>query len=309
MALNNNLLSALYKWAHRQDENFLTEAFVQLLRHLLDSSPSLGVEMVRRITSDACALQPDEADLITLSTQINTDMGRPDIEIRTPECLVYIEVKKESGLGHKQLERYRSKLLSSGFSKTKLVLLTRYPVSFEENGEKPDLELRWIQISEWLECLRSDSAISDYLIKQFLMFLYERGIRMEKVGWQLPEGQRALRSLLAMIGEAISSNDLKIHQKTAGWDWIGYYLEGKSCFIGFYFDEPDVLRFEGYLNKKPISPELSSGELDGTTWNNRLSLSSEDKDFFFAQSKTNQFRLIEKFLHDSWSEFRRMRCD
>src|SRR6266568_205661 len=92
MASNNNLLSALYKWAHRQDENFLTEAFVQLLRHLLDSSPSLGVEMVRRITSGACSLQLDEADLITVSTQINTDLGRPDIEIRTPDCLVYIKI-------------------------------------------------------------------------------------------------------------------------------------------------------------------------------------------------------------------------
>lgn len=32
----NNLFSALWKWAARDDENFITEAFAYVLRHLLE---------------------------------------------------------------------------------------------------------------------------------------------------------------------------------------------------------------------------------------------------------------------------------
>jgi hypothetical protein len=305
--LSNNLLSALYKWAHRQDENFLTEAFVHLLQHLLDFAPASGIEIIGKITCGACFLRPEEADLISISTQVDTEIGRPDIEVRTQDCLVYIEAKKESGLGHKQLERYRAKLLSSGYTTTKLVLLTRYPVTYDNDGERPDVELRWMQIAEWLEKLQTNSPVTDFLIKQFLTFLYERGIRMEKVGWELPEGQRSLRSLLAMVGEAISSNNLKIYQKSAGWDWIGYYLESKASFIGYYFDEPEILRFEATLQILPEPEKITRGELIGKQWINRLNLTSEEKGFFFAQSKMNQFKLIEKFLEDSWKIFQELK--
>ncbi|MHC1698832.1 MAG: hypothetical protein AB9919_12380 [Geobacteraceae bacterium] len=301
--MSNNLFSALYKWAHRHDENFLTEAFVYLLQHLLNDQPASGIQIIERLTCGLCNLSPEEADLVSISTQVSTEVGKPDIEIRTKDCLVFIEVKKESGLGHKQLENYRSKLLSSGFPNTKLVLLTRYPVTYDDDGQRPDVELRWMQISEWLDGLQTDCPVTTFLLKQFQSFLYERGIRMEKVGWQLPEGQRSLRSLLAMVAEAITSNNLKIYQRTAGWDWIGYYLEGKSCFIGYYFDKPEMLRFEGYLDTMPESEKLICGELEGKQWKNYLNLASEEKDFFFAQSKTSQFRLIEEFLGDSWKIF------
>ncbi len=305
--MSNNLLSALYKWAHRQDENFLTEAFVHLLQHLLDFAPASGIEIIRKITCGACFLNPEDASLISISTQVDTEIGRPDIQIRTQDCLVYIEAKKESGLGHKQLERYRAKLLSSGYTTTKLVLLTRYPVSYDNDAERPDVELRWMQIAEWLENLQTNSAVTDFLIKQFLSFLSERGIRMGKVGWQLTEGQRSLRSLLAMVAEAISSNNLKIYQRSAGWDWIGYYIESNACFIGYYFDEPEMLRFEATPHLPPEPEKITRGELFGKQWTNRLNLSSEEENFFFAQSKTNQYKLIEKFLQDSWKIFQELK--
>jgi hypothetical protein len=109
-----------------------------------------------------------------------------------------------------------------------------------------------------------------------------------------------------MISEAIASQNLKIHQRSAGWDWIGYYLEGKTCFIGYFFDEPEMLCFEGYLENIPKLEKVACGELEGKQWNNYLNLASEEKDFFFAQSKTNQFKLIERFLKDSWIMFKEL---
>lgn len=303
--MNNNLLSVLYKWAHRQDENFLTEAFVHLLQSLLQIEPSHGCLILSRLTGGACKIPVAEVDLVSLTTQVTTDLGRPDIEVTTPDCLVFIEVKKESGLGHLQLERYRAQLQKRAgfFSATKLVLLTRYPITYGVNAEKPDVHIRWMEIGEWLEELQFDSEVTKFLVEQFLGFLYERGMKMEKVTWQLVEGQRSLRSLLAMVEEAISATNLSIHQRTAGWDWIGYYLEGKKAFIGFYFDEPNLLCFEAYVGRPLDGMEIDFGEVadNGTQWDAFLDLAAEREPFFFAQNKANQYKIVEEFLRKSWT--------
>ena len=192
-----NLLTSLHNWAHRQDENFITEAFCHLCRHLLEHAPEAGGEMLHRLTGGFIQLSCDDAGQASIITQVTTDQGRPDIVIQTPDHLVYVEVKCGSGLGHQQLERYRNALDSQAeYRKDQkyLVLLSRYVVMIVDNGEEPDYACRWFEIADWLEKLCVRDEVSKYLVRQFLDFLSERNISVQKVGWNLVDGTKALRN-------------------------------------------------------------------------------------------------------------------
>src|SRR6516162_6194609 len=183
---SNNLLLRLHKWAWRQDENFLTEAFAHLLRYLLENEPEAAVAIVKTLTGGFLNLSYEEAKLLEVRTQVFLGEGTPDLELRTLKQLAYIEVKLESELGPLQLSRYRSLLQASGIEQTALFLLTRYPANVAEGEEKPDGLLRWYQVAEWISQERtrySFKPVSSFLVDQFLEFLGARNMTMGQVTW------------------------------------------------------------------------------------------------------------------------------
>src|SRR5208337_1492052 len=168
-AENNNLLLKLHNLAHRQEENFISDAFVHTASYLLENEPKCGVEIVRLLTNSFVDHKAQQADQIQITTQVTNKYGRPDIVIKTLTHLVYVEVKAESGLGHKQLTRYKNDLLQSGFSNTLLVLLTRYPVE-NINDNSSDFSIRWYQVVDWLEQSVCSDKVSRYVVNQFVNF-------------------------------------------------------------------------------------------------------------------------------------------
>ena len=146
-----NLFLRLHKWAARQDENFLTESLAVVLEQLLVLAPEVGTRMVARLTGGFIELPPEDAGAIEIRTQVEAVQGRPDLEIRTPHRLVWIEVKAESELRTGQLEGYRVLLGECGVAETRLILLTRYPEVFQPEAERPDLAVRWFEVADWLE--------------------------------------------------------------------------------------------------------------------------------------------------------------
>src|SRR5438105_12670390 len=94
----NNLFLRLHKWASRQDENFLTESLAVVLEQLLVLAPAVGTRLVARLTGGFIDLSPEAASAIEVRTQVEAGQGRPDLEIRTPHRLVWLEVKAESEL-------------------------------------------------------------------------------------------------------------------------------------------------------------------------------------------------------------------
>src|SRR5262249_597515 len=99
-----NIFARLHKWATRQDENFLTESLAVLLEQLLILAPEVGTQLIRRLTDGFIDVPPGNASTIEIQTQVETAEGKPDLEIRTPFRLVWIEVKAESPLRSGQLE-------------------------------------------------------------------------------------------------------------------------------------------------------------------------------------------------------------
>jgi hypothetical protein len=213
-----NVFARLHKWAARQDENFLTESLAVLLEHLLFLAPEAGTQLVWRLTNGFIGVPPEDSSTIEIRTQITTDHGRPDLEIRVVHRLSCVEVKAESELRIGQLEGYRAYLRESSLESTQLVLLTRYPAIYPLADARPDFEIRWFDIADTIEesmlSIKNSSEIAYFLAQQFLDFLGNKGMTLTQVGKYLPDGIRALGSLMTMLSEAAVG--CKVPVRTAG---------------------------------------------------------------------------------------------
>lgn len=311
----NNLFVRLHKWASRQDENFLTESLALVLEHLLALAPAVGTRLVARLTGGFLDLPATDAGSVELQTQIVLSHGRPDLEIRSPHRLVWIEVKAEADLRAGQLEGYREFLRTCGVEKTKLVLLTRYAEVFGPEVERPDLEVRWFEVADWLEndfaAVEAAGEVPAFLVRQFLDFLGARGMTLTQVGKYMPEGLRALANLMNMLTEAAGACKTSPVKKAASWRSIGLNLDGMKYWVGVLFSEPDKLWF---CTRCRIDPELASrlgvGELSQESWAagqfcwwRGIELDSEAV-HFFSRSKVSQMQLLEEFLRECLTQAR-----
>jgi hypothetical protein len=304
----NNLFLRLHKWAARQDENFCTESLALVLQHLLERHPGVAVRFLQVLTDDFLVVSADEAGKIGIRTQVDTSEGRPDLEIRWPDHLMVIEVKVESEVQKGQLEGYRLWLRNSGRPRTLLVLLARYPPTFEEQDERPDRIVRWFQVAEWLDRELRHGAITDpvarFLSKQFIDFLRARNMAIEHVTWELSGGIRALRSLTDMLYEAASACGARAQPWGSRYE-MGVYLDKPRYWVGISFDRPAVVTFQTWYRKvdKDAADRLGTGSVfewkdePGYGWKRELDLEDEEV-HFFARSKASQMELLEKFLRE-----------
>lgn len=317
----NNLLARLHKWAERQDENFLTDAFAHLLRHLRDKEPQVAFDILCQLTGGRL---PDiEAERIrntlTIRTQVTTEQGRPDIEIAIPGIFLgFVEAKVESNVHKKQVERYLKELkrhlteLKNVVPKiaTSLVLLTRYPVELAEYSEYVDqlFFCRWYQIAGWLETeYNKEGRITRteirFLTNQFVEFLKIRNIAMEKAGPELVPGLKSLRNILRMLEEAIIAKT----GRATGYckfvddrDYIGFNLDKKKFFVGIDYEEPTKLFFEtqDFPVREDAKERAGFGEFEmdeggwGLMWLHELELEPT----FFALPKDEQIKSIFDFV-------------
>lgn len=309
---NTNLLVALHHWASRQDENFITDAFAHLLRHLIAKDKMVGMELLSYLNNERLSVAFGD-NPIEIRTQVTVAKGRPDIEISGIDHLVYIEAKVESGLGDRQLERYLEDLdACKSPEASTLVVLSRYPVEIHSDISTRVVTRRWYQVAHWLIDALARGDIKDcankFLVEQMIDFFKARNITMEKVGPEMLTGVRAFRSLTAMLSEAILAKGMT-SKDSFGRYWAGYYLDKtkQEFFFGVYYERLNILVFETYkLSVIPdISLDLSIGKIvrDSYTtnkhkWRNELALDSKDVSFF-DQERDFQMQCIEKFFSDS----------
>jgi len=293
-----SLLASLHRWSSNQDENFITELLVYLLNFYLVHEPQAAVYMIERITGNLLSLKTNEISTISVTTQAHTEEGIPDIKIENNSFLIFIEVKVDHNFGNKQLSRYKAALEKES-KQTALITLTRYHPVHHRADIIPDHAVLWHQLADWLTELPLENIVAKFLTDEFLTFLEYRGIAMKQVSWQLEEGVRAFKNLIDMLGEVLSSRGIKIHQKSAAWDWMGYYLENKTLFAGIYYDNPGVLVINTeveLVDNKPNEPEI--GFYKDGAWRNELDLYSEDV-HFFSRTKASQIACLGDFVEKS----------
>jgi hypothetical protein len=309
---DNNLLASLYRWAHRQDENFTTEAFAHLVKTLLQCEPLAGIELILYLSKNRLAIPMEHAPFVEVTCQTDTDFGRPDLEIRAPGHLLYVEVKDCAAIGCQQLGRYRQALIKSGVAETTLVLLTRHPPEFLD-GERADVERRWYEVADHLSEAMSRRPWASHeaalTAKQFVEYLRIRGMTMDRVTWELKNGVRAARNLIDMLREVLLGVVGSKITKTTGWEWVGFYIQDKKAWLGIYWESPTLLRFstENITFSLERAADIGYGQVeehkwtpDGRRWFYEIDLESEEE-HFFARSRANQMLRLEAFVRKGFA--------
>jgi hypothetical protein len=296
MEPNNNLLVELHRWAWRQDENFTTEAFAHLTRHLLAEEPVIGVELLEKVIGSARDIPPSDASSIGIRTQKPTEgHGIPDVRISGPAFLVLIEVKVGADVGLGQLEAYLEELQQSGEDFTQLVLLTPYlPVLSEELEERVN-PVRWHEVAAWVESMLERNEVSEassFLCSQFLGFLQSRRMVAAKVRSDVSAGLKKyfervgeesifrsviqnlaivagepelsdLVDLLMLIEQTLTSRkDLpkpRLYSGNKPSAWIGYNIESMKYFFFLYLSKPETLVFQRF--KGGVDPASFDGKV------------------------------------------------
>jgi len=306
-----NLFSSLNRWAHRQEENFFTEAFVFLLNHLLENETESGKRLLNWLCFDGENHFLDEFP--TVSTQFVTDEGRPDVSIKAPGIFVLIEVKKGSGLGDRQLERYRKVLDSSDATIRRLVLLTAFSVGSED---RPDKDIRWSDVADWLKANPMNGSVSQFLVIQFSEFLKEEGMTIERVSWEYMNGVKAHLNLMKMVAKGLEKANIKAAHWRSAWEYSGFNLESSQFWVGVeypYYEylsmntekiDYDKLQFNA-LGKQSDVPGVGQVEREilenGKAW---IGLNLEHESVcFFSLSAENQLKVIRQFLETALQDF------
>ncbi len=310
----NNLLIALHKWCGRQDENFFTDAFAFLLRHLCAESPEVAVRVLSHLTNGCLQVAADNVKTVEISTQETTehDGKRPDMKIRASDQLVYVEVKIGSQPEREQLENYRAGLdreqKKDGLSQCLLVLLTKERVDLSsDEGKSVNYKCCLQDVTKWLsDEVKSRGGnlpeVSGFLLEQFIGFLKAMGCAMERVTSALVPGVKSFLNLVKMIEEAISARGIKKHlhvdQLSYGWN-----LTGTKFWMGvWYFNWPGCVEFEVRGQDKNVAEVNESWysyrNTDKQPWVWFLELDLEKEPGYFDLSAQEQQKRISKFLDD-----------
>ncbi len=304
-----NIFSALAKYNSATDENYLTESFIFLINSLLERERTIGLQILTQlcVKNNEFTFECDES--ISVSTQEVTEQGTPDIKVSSPDKLIYIEVKHDSPLGFKQLERYKKALDASPASIKHVVLLTRFAIDIEED-EKSYKHIRWYEVYNWLANSNLEDSVSGYLIEQFMSFLEVKQMSIQKVGWEYINGVPALTNLINMIEVAIQGASLPIYAKSPGWDFKGFYVESNKFWCGVNYSEPLVMVFK-IEDKKHFNSKLGdkpSYPMTEDRYAIRFLLQFEDK-HFFSLDKDKQLEEITKFVKTAYTEAQKMRIE
>ena len=264
---------------------------VYLLNTILEKEEQIGIYILTNLCGENTSWN-SESEEITITTQLSIEGGIPDIVINAgDDKLVLIEVKHDSSLGEGQLESYYTYLDGLLAKDKQLVLLTRSRHSIQETSLDRSLfhHVCWYEISGWLSEANFDDEVVHYLTEQFLDFLKEKGMSMEKITWEYIEGIPAMVNLAIMleraIAEALPEEEFR---RTAGWNWIGYYMgEETDIWFGVRYQDPLKIIFE---NNRGINP----------TFQRELLLLEVH---FFSLTAGEQLECLIEFARNSFQEY------
>jgi len=305
----DNIFSALAKYSSSADENYLTEAFVFLINSLLLGDRPVGLEILTRlcVVNDEFSFDTNEA--ISVSAQETTEQGIPDIKVSSPDKLIYIEVKDYSDVKPEQLKRYKQVLESSDVAIKRLILLTRFPVDFEEHQGIPDKHIRWFEVYNWLVSAKDkvQDSVSVYLIEQFISFLEVKHMSIQKVGGEYVNGVSAMNNLINMIDVAIQALSIK-KKKSARWAHKGFYVEDNKLWCGIHYNNPLVMTFEMIGKNKFNAKLVNKPSYEVVEWKKRIWFRLPLEGIhFFSLDKDKQLEVITKFVKTAYAEAQKMR--
>lgn len=286
MIVTDNLAVNVFRLAERQQENFTTDAFATLLRHLANRRPTVARDLVERVSGVRLPL-PDETPW-RMRTQEDLGGGRGifDLRIQAGTADVIIEVKLGADADPAQLSSYLT-AIDVAAPNHRVVSLTG-----RVSGAVPDgvVVRLWHQVAGWLHEQLAGPDLDDvdgYVVDQFLGLLYHLGLaappaksplsngineHREKLGGDLVSplfGRRTrslqhfephaelhpLRDLLLLARQIL---EMLPETKTVTVDsgagrWAGLILNRLEFLVFVELHEPDRLVLERW--REPVDPE------------------------------------------------------
>jgi hypothetical protein len=288
-----NLFMVLSHYDPSEEENYLTESFAYLLKRICQRRPDDAVRVINKITGPLPVHPIVDLRTVKIHTQQSLGKyGKVDLAIEEGEdTLVFIEIKHDSPLGPRQLERYHTALHETAKDNSRLVLLKRHKEIDSEvglNSEQFHL-VTWYEVYRYLNDIKKADDVLIFLIKEFQAFLEEKNMKLKRVSWEYIQGVPALLELRNLLEAAKNEVMPKAYlKKTQGWSWVGLYID-RNFFFGVRYDKPLIVVYENNYGNNPTSKNL---------------LDLEEK-HFFSLNADEQLTVLIQFLKQATKEVKR----
>lgn len=319
-----NIFSCLAK-GNPQRENFLSGAFVFVVRKLLESEER-SQNFAKELLKELCDTDFFAEENICLTREEKIKDGRLDIKIETPSKLIYIENKIKAGFGDRQIERYKIDLGKREKNIKKVILITKYGVD-EKLKKLVDNSWIWDQVYDHIKRLRGKYIkdlphIDLFFIDHLSNYMEEEHMTIKKVSSAFTEGINSMLNLIEQIRFVLGEKDCKITARSAGEQFNGFYFkvsEDSSIqdWIGiFYYDnyrkpsqDQMVFELKGLeIPRDAVSKCKFHIEFDKKRFSEpSLILSFEDCNFFMFE-KDKQLDTLRGFLQEGMNLIKEYRC-
>lgn len=306
---------------YKKPEDIMTSGFLYILEYLWGTNRQYGCQVLNKLCDAEFAT--DEIIEFKMHPHYKKEQGRfqrkgtPDFQIKSPNNLIWVEVKDKSDLRRGQLKEYREKLdeiSEANGSRTRLILLRNLFVDTEE-AKYAHVRVHWFEVYEWLDkivkSIQKDDcdSIDGYLVRQFLEFLMEKGVpimsRLGQVG--LDNGFVQLESLLNMAKQAIEKQleceAIPYFGKVDTSYSIGFHFNKRTYYVEFFLNEPDRIYLT--MDKEKLkSTEKRQIDEEKLKKNKRL---DQDESYIYARrplaavfraSKKGQLQKIAGLLQE-----------
>ncbi len=228
---NDDLLVRLFRWAHRQNENFTTEAFAHVLEHLVAVRPVHAARLLSWLVQprfELSAEELEELEILPQNRSENPEHGIPDLRLVGRDFDIIIEIKLDDSLGPEQTDAYRSELSLSSRPRRALVGLTGRPPPAMLGD---DVVLRtWRELGAELENVRRalaadggrdvSTGIAELELSQFLRLLrHQRLLAAPRVDSPLGEAIELHRQVLEREPSRSSPFNSRVRRIEVFDDW------------------------------------------------------------------------------------------
>ena len=269
-----SIFSLLWK---RKDipEDFRTEILCWILKSL--NTHSILENFLEKI---GLKIQLNKPNIITQRT---VQVGRFDIAIYDHDSLIIFENKWNSQSSINQLVKYDNYLKSCGKKNTALIHITKDYKRINKKFKTKFIKISWSKLYEILLEYESNE-----IIKEFIKFLEDEGVAMNKVTWEIISGSKAIYSLTRIIARA--TEELKLNHKwlNASSDYTAQCIQDK---LYVYFLLKEAKLYFCVFDNRP------SEEFSNTIWENDYGIFFDfDKECFFHKSLEEQIDVMKNFI-------------
>lgn len=295
-------MKSIFGLSSTKDEPYLTQVF----SYLLESDR----QFCNFLINDIFDLRLDTR-VKEIVPEASADNGRPDIVLVCENSIrIAIENKIDASFTTNQLKRYKIEF--------EYVILIYKFLSEPEQVDFATKSISWYsicsKIREYVHDLNDKyDLINKYLLTQFVGYLEETNMAIEKVSWEIQNGTKSLLNLFSQIMEAferLKGNKQIMKYKSAGSSSIytGWEvtLDKEDSFSVYVFYDPLLVISSFYDVEDNSSKFKRLGELyPSINWASYWHMETFDigKNHFLCLSVDEQIGTIVEFLELSKQKY------